>query len=179
MNAIASYVPRWGGVKELNIADQWRAKWVDEQELPENAPVHYVYAIVCMADKGYATRESGENVWCMLEGEVGGEQPEAWLKKAAATRMAITPAKLDLVGFLECKATRHNTEFEQGTVVVRPFYVLVAKTVKDLPDDSLYERRRFPLNEYTVALRARYPEILDYLALATNRYAVLRAKGEA
>ena len=48
MNALAAYEPVWPGVKELNIQDDWRARWVDEQELPDNAPVHFVYSLLVM-----------------------------------------------------------------------------------------------------------------------------------
>ena len=80
LGAIAAYEPRWPGVKELNIADDWRARWVDEQSLPENAPVHYAYALVVMGDKGYGVRESGGNRWGMLEGATGGVASEDQLE---------------------------------------------------------------------------------------------------
>ncbi|MEO8540437.1 MAG: hypothetical protein ABI577_11910 [bacterium] len=179
MNAIRNYDPVWPGVVELNLADQWRARWVNQQEFPENAPVNYAYALVLMGDKGYATREAGSQKWGMLEGEIGTATVEDFLKSALKERMGGAPAKVELIGFFECKPTRHNTAFQPGDVVLRPLYLIVAKTVNDLPDGSGYERRRFPLNEYLVALRARYPELLDYIGLATNRYGVLRAKGEA
>jgi hypothetical protein len=168
------YEPRWPGVKELNLADQWRARWVNEQELPDHAPVHYVYALLVMGEKGYALRETGANRWGMLEGLVGELSAEQFLKKAAKDRAGITLDEWALVGFLECKPTRHNTEFSADETTVRPFYVAVAKDVKDAPADSGFERRRFPLNEYVVAMRARYPELLDYLPAAFNRYAAMR-----
>jgi hypothetical protein len=179
LGAIAAYEPRWPGVKELNLADLWRARWVGEQELPAGAPVHFVYALVAMGDKGYATRERGAAKWGMLEGEVGDAEPEAFLKAALKERMGGTVARIELIGFFECKPTRHNTEYKSGEITVRPLYLVVAKKVDDLPEDSAYERRRFPLNEYIVALRARYPEFLDHIGLAANRYGFLRAKGEA
>lgn len=179
MAAIRAYEPRWPGVRELNFADQWRARWVDEQDLPAGAPVHVAYAVVLMDDKGYATREKGSAKWEMLEGEVEGATPEEFLKKALKERMGGTPARMDLVGFFECKPTRHNTEFKAEDVTVRPMYVVVAKKIVDLPANSAHERRRFPMNEYMVALRARYPELSDAIGLATNRYGVLRSRGEA
>lgn len=179
MAAIRAYEPRWPGVRELNFADQWRARWVDEQELPEGAPVHVAYAVVLMDDKGYATREKGAARWEMLEGEVGEATPEDFLKKALKERMGGTPARIDLVGFFECKPTRHNTDFKPDAVTVRPMYVVVAKKITDLTAASPYERRRFPMNEYLVALRARYPELADAIGLAANHYGVLRAKGQA
>lgn len=179
MNAIRNYEPRWPGVRELNFADQWRARWVDEQELPAGAPVQVAYAVVLMDDKGYATREKGATKWEMLEGEVGGGTAEEFLTKALKERIGGTVARIDMVGFFECKPTRHNTAFKADAVTVRPMYVVVAKKVVDLPASSNFERRRFPLNEYMVALRARYPELADAVGLATNRYGVLRARGEA
>ena len=179
MSAIRAYEPRWPGVRELNFADQWRARWVDEQKLPVGAPVHVAYAVVLMDDKGYATREKGAAKWEMLEGEVEGGEPEAFLKDLLKQRLGGTAARLDLVGFFECKPTRHNTAFQPDDVTVRPVYLVVAKKIVDLPATSKYERRRFPMNEYMVALRARYPELADAVGLAANRYGVLRAKGEA
>lgn len=175
-NNVGIYEPRWPGVKELNLADQWRARWVNEQELPDHAPVHYLYGLLMMGDKGYAVRERGENRWGMLEGLAGNDSAEQFLKKAAKDRAGATVASAELVGFFECKPTRFNTEFTSDQTTVRPFYVVSAKSVADLPESSGYERRRFPLNEYAVAMRARYPEFMDHLTLAFGRYAVMQAK---
>jgi hypothetical protein len=172
--SMPAYEPRWPGVKELNLADQWRARWVNEQELPEGAPVHYLYALLGMGDKGYAVRAAGENRWGMLEGLVGDLSAEDFLKTAAKERAGLTIGQTALVGFLECKPTSHNAEFTKDDVVVRPIFVVQAKSVADVPANSGYERRRFPLNEYVVALRTRYPELIDYLTLAVNRYATLK-----
>jgi hypothetical protein len=177
--SLGAYEPRWPGVVELNLADQWRARWVDEQELPGNAPVFWAYAMVCMGDYGYATREKGAAKWEMIEGPIGEATPEAFVKSAAMERTGATAGKVELIGFFECKATRHNTEFGQGAITVRPFYLVVAKKVSDLPASSNYERRRMRMAEYLVALRARYPELEDYVGKCASRYAVLRARGEA
>lgn len=179
LGALAAYEPRWPGVKELNLADEWRARWVDEQVLPENAPVYQFYALVMMGDKGYATRERGQGSWRMVEGPAGPEGVEAAVRAAVKEHTGATSGLVELIGFLECKATMHNAEFKQGDLTVRPLYVVTAKKVDDLPDGSAYERRRFPMNEYMVAMRARYPELLDYLTMAVSRYAVMRARGEA
>jgi hypothetical protein len=176
MNAVAAYEPRWPGVKELNIQDDWRARWVDEQELPENAPVHFVYSLIVMGDKGYALREAGANRWGMLEGLVGDLSAEKFLKTASKDRAGATLGTSELIGFFECKATRHNKEFAQGATTVRPFYVSVAKTVTDVAPNSGFERRRFPLNEYVVAMRGRYPELIPHLPTAFGRYEILRTK---
>lgn len=177
MAAIAAYKPRWAGVLELNIQDQWRAKWVDEQELPANAPVNYVYAMVCFENFGYAFRPEGTEKWGMIEGPTGDEKPEAYIK-TFATKNGITPARMDLVGFLECKATRHNKDYEMGALTVRPFFVVTAKKVSSgAIKDTGFERRRLPLNQYMVALRARYPELDDYIAKGALRYEVIRTKG--
>jgi hypothetical protein len=176
---LPAYEPRWPGVVELNLQDLWRARWVDEQELPENAPVSWAYAMVCMGDNGYATRVKGGARWEMIEGPTGDKQPEAFVKQAAIERMGATAGRMELIGFFECKATRHNTEFEPGTIRVRPFYLVVAKKVADLPEGSDYERRRMRMAEFMVAMRARYPEFEDYIGKCASRYAILRAKGEA
>ncbi|MGE3077215.1 MAG: hypothetical protein AB7N24_19390 [Dehalococcoidia bacterium] len=176
MNAVMSYEPRWPGVKELNIEDQWRARWVDEQTLPAGAPVHFVYSLLVMGDKGYALRESGESVWGMLEGANGDVAPETFVKNAAKERAGATLAATELIGFYECKATRHNKDFEPGATTVRPFYVAVVKTISDVPPASGFERRRFPLNEYAVAMRAHYPELVDHLPAAFQWFAVHKAK---
>ena len=173
---MAAYEPRWVGVKELNLADLWRAKWVDEQELPENAPVHYVYALLLLGDKGYAVREAGANRWGMIEGLVGERSVDEFLEQELKARAGATIGQAEMVGFLECKATRLNPDFPAGHLTVRPLYVVAAKTVADTPPNSGYERRRFPQNEYAVAMRARYPEIIDYLSQAFGRYAVMQAQ---
>jgi len=56
---------------------------------------------------------------------------------------------------------------------------VVAKKVADLPEGSDYERRRMRMAEFMVAMRARYPELEDYIGKCASRYAILRAKGEA
>ncbi len=129
-----------------------------------------------LGDKGYALRETGANVWGVIEGFVGDTPADTYLKKAAKERAGATLATTELIGFYECRATRHNKEFEQGSTTVRPFYVSVAKTITDVAPNSGFERRRFPLNEYAVALRARYPELLDHLPAAFNWFAVYKAK---
>jgi hypothetical protein len=177
LQAIAAYEPRWPGVKELNLADQWRARWVDEQELPPNAPVHHLYALVVMGDKGYATREKGGNRWEMVDAPVGDVTVDVLLVQAVKERTGATVGRSELIGFLECRPTRQNTEFKQGDITVRPLYLVVAKKLDDLPAGSNFERRRFPLSEYMVAMRARYPELLDYLGKASGRYALIQAKG--
>jgi hypothetical protein len=176
---VGVYEPRWPGVKELNLADQWRARWVSEQELPENAPVHYLYALLLMGDKGYAVRESGGNRWGMIEGLAGDLTADAWLKQALKEQAGATLGRAELVGFLECKPTRFNTEFSKDQLTVRPLYVVAAKSVADVPEGSRFERRRFPLNEYVVAMRARYPELLDQLTQAFSHYAVMQAKAQS
>jgi|GEM_PF-4530888 len=176
---VGVYEPRWPGVKELNLADQWRARWVNEQELPEHAPVHYVYALLLMGDKGYAVREAGSNRWGMVEGLVGTQSAEEFLASAMMEQAGATIARAELAGFLECRPTRFNTEFSKDQLTVRPIYVVAAKSIADLPSGSRFERRRFPLNEYVVAMRARYPEFLDQLTQAFSHYAVMQAKAQS
>jgi ADP-ribose pyrophosphatase YjhB (NUDIX family) len=175
----AMYRPRPLALKELNLSDDWRARWIDEQDLPENAPVNYAYAVVMMGDKGYVTRPRGAAVWGTVEGTVEGETPDAFVQRAVKEQMGATIRSLELLGFLECRATSHNEQFEAGFITVRPMYMVVAKSIDDLPADSAYEKRRLPMNEYMMALRGRYPELTDYFGQAGQRYAIMRAKGEA
>jgi len=180
---MSSYEPRWPGAVELNLADQWRARWVDEQELPANAPVDRVYSMVCMGDHGFATREPGTTRWEMLDaaaGEGEGEgDPESLIRVVAELQTGVTARRVELIGFFECKATRHNPDCEAGTITVRPFYLVIGKQVADLADGSPFERRRMRMAEYMVAMRARYPEFEEYIGQGALRYAVLRARGEA
>ena len=175
LGAIARYEPKWPAVKELNLQDQWRARWNETGQLPEHAPVQRVYALLFLADKGYAVRTPGESVWGMIEGDPEGAPVDKFLKDQAKS-LGVTLASTELTGFYECRPTRHNTEYQPDDTVVRPLYILVAKTVKDTPGDSPWERRRFPQNEYAVAMRARYPELLDQLVKAFARYAVIHAQ---
>lgn len=168
------YEPRWPAVVEINISDEWRARWVDEQELPKDAPVDYGYVVVWMDDRGYVTRPAGEEVWRTVEGAPEpGEGAAAFVKRAAREQTGAIPAQVNLVGFLECKATSHNPAHPAGTIRVRPLYILVAKSMKDLGPGSPFERRRLPLNEHMAALRHRYPELETYLGKAAGLYASL------
>ncbi len=180
MNDMSSiYIPRPLGAKELNLSDDWRGRWIDEQELPANAPVHYAYALVVMGDKGYVTRRQGESVWGSVEGAVSEEKPEAFIKRAVKEQAGATIGQLEMIGFFECRATSHNPEFPKDAISVRPLYLVVAKKVDDLPEASAYEKRRLPLNEYMRAIRGRYAELADPISAAGQRYAVIRAKGGA
>ncbi|HXU22564.1 MAG TPA: hypothetical protein VN697_00915 [Tepidiformaceae bacterium] len=172
------YQPRPAFKKELNLNDQWRGRWIDEQELPEYAPVNYAYAFVMMADKGYVTRREDEQFWDTIEGAVEGESAEAFVRRAAKERMGATVGTLDMIGFFECRATSHNPDFAAGSITVRPLYLVVAKKVDDVPDGTGYVRRRLPRNEYMKAMRDRYAEIKDYVGMAGSRYVMLQAKGQ-
>ncbi|MCC6382057.1 MAG: hypothetical protein IT304_06075 [Dehalococcoidia bacterium] len=180
LSMMRNYEPRWLGVLELKLGDEWRAKWVAEGALPPDAPVIYAYAAVYMGDKGYVTRRAGDDRWGVVEGPLGtGEKPTAWVKRASQAQVGATLARVELIGYLECKATSHNPDFPAGTTTLRPVYLVVAKQVKNLPADSGYERRRLPLNEHATAIRARYPELDQYLLQTLDRFAVLRATGAA
>ncbi|MBI2766783.1 MAG: hypothetical protein HYX53_12860 [Chloroflexi bacterium] len=173
------YQPDWIGVVELNIGDAWRARWTDAAELPANAPIFYAYALTFMGDKGYTTRPEGAPTWGIVEGPLAnGEKPGAFVKRAAKEQVGATIARTELIGYLDCKATKFNPDFDPGEITVRPVYIAIAKKVDNLPEGSTYQRRRMPLNEFTVAVRKRYPEIVVYLEKAIDRYMVLRAKGE-
>ncbi|MGH2633575.1 MAG: hypothetical protein ACRDG3_09215 [Tepidiformaceae bacterium] len=172
------YHPRPAFKTELNLSDQWRGQWVDEQELPEYAPVNYAYAFVMMGDKGYVTRREDDTYWDTLEGAVeAGESAEKFVRRAAIERMGATVGTIEMIGFFECRATSHNPDFEAGSITVRPLYLVVAKKVEDLPAGSGYARRRLPRNEYMKAMRDRYAEIKDYVGMVGSRYMVLEAQG--
>lgn len=173
------YFPPAVGQKELNLSDDWRGLWVGEPELPAGIPVLYAYGMVLMGDKGYVTRRAGDSVWATVEGETNGVAPEKFVKAAAKEQVAATVRSMEMLGYFECRATSHNADFPAGAVTIRPFYLIVAKQVGDLAKDSAFEKRRLPANEYMMALRQRYPELAEQLSIAGQRYAVLRAKGEA
>jgi ADP-ribose pyrophosphatase YjhB (NUDIX family) len=183
MSDLARYKPRWVGTLELNIEDRWRATWVDEQELPEHAPVFYLYALVFKGDKGYVSRPEGSSEsWRTVEGELEpGETVDEAVARMALQQVGATVKRTSLVGFLECKATTHKTDprFKPGDVTVRPLYVVVAKSVEEIPEGAGFERRRLPLNEYMVAIRKRYPELDQDMARGAQMYAVMQARGEA
>lgn len=177
---LARYKPRWLGVYELNIGDAWRAVWESAEELPQDAPVYHARAVVFHDERGYVTRTSDSATWGTVQGDLEpGEQPEAFVKRAALEQTGAVIKSTHLVGFLECKATRYNPNFEAGQVTVQPLYLAVARTVKDVPEGSPYQRRRLPMNEFMRALRVAHPELERYLSEAGQKYAVLRAKGKA
>jgi hypothetical protein len=173
------YVPDALGLKELNLNNDWRGRWFAQDALPPDAPVDYAYAAVLMGDKGYVTRPRGETVWRTVEGTIAGERPEAFLERAVKEQIGATIARSEMLGFIECRATQHNPDVLKDTVRMRPLYLIVAKKFDDLGADSPFERRRLPMNEYLLAVRNRYPELSDEFGEVAQRYAVLRAKGEA
>lgn len=173
------YFPLPLAVKELRLNDMWLARWSDADELPAGAPVDYVYTLLYMGDKGYVVREKGTENWRSLEGEVKGESAEAWLKREVPARTGLTVGTTALVGYLECRPTKFNTEFPAESFAVRPLYVVVAKKVGEVPDNSVYERRRLPINEHLAVMRNRYPEIREHVDDAAGLYVRMRAKGEA
>lgn len=171
--------PRWAHLLELNINDAWRARWIKDEELPADLPVNFAYGVVYMGEKGYVCRHEDEKVWGTVQGTPAeGEDIDAFLRRAAMEQTGATVDKTVLVGFLYCKATSLNPDFEAGAPVTRPIYVVTASAVDDIPEGSPYQRRRLPINEHIKALRERYPEIDDYLSEAAEKYLVLRAKGE-
>jgi hypothetical protein len=173
------YIPLPVAVKELRLNDMWLARWSEANELPKGAPVNYVYTLLYMGDKGYVVREKGTENWRSIEGVVEDESAEAWIEREIPARTGLTVGKTALVGFLACRPTKFNTEFPAGSFAVRPLYIVVASKVGETPDDSAYERRRLPMNEYLVVVRNRYPEIREHIDEAAGRYVRMRAKGEA
>jgi hypothetical protein len=119
-------------------------------------------------------------VWSTVEGTPEkGATFAAWAKSAALAQAGAVGGKLVVTGYLDCRATSHNPEYEAGTQTIRPLAFVVAKSMKDRPGDTTFERRRFPQNEHIVALRRRYPDIEPYVGGAASRYMVMAAKGEA
>ena len=180
MAAAAKKFNRSDAPTELNMSDQWRGRWVEGEPLPAGVPVLHLYGAVLMDDKGYVVRERGSEArWGTVEGAPNdGEKPEAALKRLAKEQLNATPGRLEMLGFLDCRATSHNPDHPKDTRSVWPIYLFVAKQIKDLGPKSAFERRRLPMNEYMVAIRNRYPEIDEYLPLAPERYVVLRARSE-
>jgi ADP-ribose pyrophosphatase YjhB (NUDIX family) len=177
---LARYRPRWLGVYELNLGDEWRAVWESAEELPPDAPVYFARVVVVADERGYVTRQSDDERWRTVEGYLDpGETPDAFVKRAALEQTGAVVKSTHLIGFLECKATSHNPDFEAGSVTVQPLYLAVGRTVTNIPDGSPYQRRRFPINEFMRELRAAHPEIERHVADAGQKYAVLRAEGKA
>jgi len=176
---LMSYTPRWPAVRELNLNDEWRARWVEEDTLPPGAPVLFAYGAVFCGDRGYAVRPAGsDQPWGALEVAVTlGDDAASAVASAARERTGAEGGQTVLVGFLECKATSHNPDFPAGTLAVRPIYLVAAREMRDLPTGAAWERRRFPIADYLKALRTRYPELDAYFGEAGQRYLVLRAKG--
>ena len=167
------------GVIEMNIAGQWRARWVEAAELPAGVEVTVVRGIIFADDRGYALRPHGGATWNGIEDELpAGEQPEAFIKRIVKERIGITVGTLVLIGYQACKATSQNTTHREGEITLRPLYLVVGKTVKESPAGSGYERRRWPVNEFGMVMRTRYPEFETRISELLQRYGVGRAKGE-
>ena len=176
---IAKYTPRYNFTRELNFGDHWRALWVEEDELPEGAPVTYAYALVMKGERGYVTRKGDTDQWRAVEIEMEqGDDPEAIVTAECLRQTGATVDKLILPGFFELKATRHNPDHEIGTIRVRALYVAVAKEVDDVPDDSPHRRRRMPINELSKTLKEQYNELDHIWRRALDVYLVRLAKGE-
>lgn len=174
------YDPRWPGVKEIKFGDDWRARYIAETELPADAPLSYGYALVLMDERGYVTRPKGnESAWFTVEGPIpAGQKADAWAKEAAKVQTGAVAGKVFVQGYLECRATSHNREFEAGAITIRPFLVVVAKKMGDIPEDSPHERRRLPINEYSREVRRQYAAFDEHVLAAIDRYLVMSRKGE-
>jgi hypothetical protein len=171
--------PRYPGVKELNISDDWRARWETADELPEGPPATHVYGIVVFDGRGYLARPRGAEAWDALTGEVpSGERLEAAVRRLAGAQVGAHVDRVTIVGYMDCRATSSNSAYESGVMTVRPFVVAAAKKVADTTGDPAFERRRMPINEFILALRARYPEFYEQFGLMVDRYLTMRSRGE-
>lgn len=176
---IAFREPKWAHLLELNIGDAWRARWIKDEPLPPEVPVNLAYGVVYAGDKGYVCRPEGGDTWGTVEiSPAAAEDVVNALKKAAREQTGATIDKAVLAGFLFCRATSLNPDFEAGAPTTRPIYVLSAKRVDDVPEGSHFQRRRLPINEHIRTLREHYPEIDDYMSEAAEKYLVLKAKRE-
>lgn len=172
--------PKPPGVRELNLGDLWRARWVEGGPLPRGVPVDRLYGVVLLDSKGYVSRARGAEHWDTLEGvPAAGEPPAAFLKKLARDHVGADATVIELIGYLDCRATSHNPTAPAGTAAVRAFYTMAARKVAANPGDPAFERRRLPLNEFMQALRLRYPEFEEYFGKSVERYVILHAKNEA
>ena len=90
----------------------------------------------------------------------------------------VTPGRIELLGYFDCRATSHNPDYEAGAATVRPVYLVSAKSIKDLGASSRYERRRMPMNEFAVEIRKRHPEVDSQLQTAINTHMTLFLRGE-
>lgn len=179
MDNLPAYRPRFVGRHDLNLGDQWRAHHVDEVELPEDAPVARFYALVAKGERGYVTRRKGDTAWHVVEAEYDATKPLAdALADAVYAQTGGRVTGSFMSGFLECKATQHNRDFAEGLVTVRPLYFVAVDEVEDVPDESGFERRRLPMNEFANAMRQYYHELHPYLLRAIDRYLIRHAKGE-
>lgn len=169
------------GMVELNLGDEWRAHWVDSEELPEGVPATYVYALIYRGDRGYVIRPRGSReTWATVEGAPSeGETAAAFVERAALEQAGARVGRTMLIGHLECRATSHNPNHKAGDVTFRPAYIVMAAEMVDLPSDSAFERRRLNLSDHALAIRTRYPELAAHFSRAAQDYAVMVAKGEA
>lgn len=176
---IAKYTTRPNWTRELNFEDQWRARWVEEDELPEDAPVNYAYALVMRKGRGYVTRKSEDDSWRAVETAMEvRDDPEAMVREAVFQQTGATASHVFLTGFFEAKATKLNPNFEIGAVRIRALYAVAADTVEDVPGESEFKRRRLPINEFNETLKKQYPEMLPHFRKAVNDYLIKETNGE-
>ncbi len=169
--------PKWLFEPEVTFDSAWRARWVAGGPLPSNAFVSPVYGVLVMDDKGYMTRKKAEGgPWWALEGApTGTEKPLATLQRIAREQTGATVGASELMGYFVCKATQNNPDFAIGTLALRPVYLAIAKSMKDLGPASEWERRRYPMNEFAQMLRQQYVILSPSLTTAVNRYFAIQA----
>jgi hypothetical protein len=167
------------GVRELNIGDQWRAVYAEEEK-PEGVPETHAYVVVVKDDRSYLLRRKGTDKWGTLEVEIPeGTPADEAIGAALQERLGATLALLVTGGHFQCRATRHNTTHETGMPTMRGFYTAVVGEVEPQAEDAEYERRRLRFNELMKAIRQQHRELEPYLIKVFEKWLVMQTKGEA
>ena len=167
------------GTVEIILAGNWRAIYVEEDSLPDDAPALYAYACVVRGDYGYVTERDEGAGWQVVEGEIGeDETAEEFVARAAYERTGAKISQTFLIGYLDCEATSYNERYENHFRALRPLYVAVASEVGPVPDGSDYHRRRLRMNEFQNELRKRYPTFHQHFMRGLGQYLVLERTGK-
>lgn len=170
------------GKVEIILGNEWTAEYFDAEEapLPSDVPLIYGYACVVRGDYGYVTeRDQAGDGWGVVEGNFReGETAEEFVSRSAHEQTGANISQTLLIGYLDCRATSNNEQYENHFRGIRPMYVAVAKEVGPVPESSDYHRRRLPMNQFQNALRKRYVLLSDHFAKGLSRYTILERTGK-